>query len=214
MSDDDAQQSKTPATPEKVLELAYIRDPKLFDRDAQTRRSKGRDELKRQTGTYYRYALSVVAVIEHILGWGDEQIEGWRIMLERNVSFYLSCAISWSINSVYKSQIRTRSCKNTNSQAINAGYSSRPDHQPQGCRKAHLEEGVRIVEAAAGVDVVEAVEGDAAADVAVVPDIKKAAVTQRGTGLGRIRTRLVEVTTIGREGTTRRWQGLVARVRL
>ena len=57
----------TPAAPETILELAYIRDPKLFDRDAQTRRSKGRAELKTQTG------------------WSDEQIEGWRIMLERNV---------------------------------------------------------------------------------------------------------------------------------
>jgi len=51
---------------ETILELAYIRDPKLFDRDAQTRRSKTRSDLKAQTG------------------WSDEQIEGWRIMLERN----------------------------------------------------------------------------------------------------------------------------------
>jgi activating signal cointegrator complex subunit 2 len=55
-------------SPETILELAYIRDPKLFERDAQTRRGKARSELKAQTG------------------WGDEQIEGWRIMLERNVS--------------------------------------------------------------------------------------------------------------------------------
>ncbi|GLB42322.1 putative CUE domain protein [Lyophyllum shimeji] len=55
-----------PQSPETILELAYLRDPKLFDRDAQTRRSKARSELKAQTG------------------WGDEQIEGWRIMLERN----------------------------------------------------------------------------------------------------------------------------------
>ncbi|CAL1699245.1 unnamed protein product [Somion occarium] len=52
--------------PETILELAYIRDPKLFDRDGQTRRSKARADLKAQTG------------------WSDEQIEGWRIMLERN----------------------------------------------------------------------------------------------------------------------------------
>lgn len=32
------------------MELAYIRDPKLFDRDAQTRRSKARTDLKTQTG--------------------------------------------------------------------------------------------------------------------------------------------------------------------
>ncbi|KAG1876975.1 hypothetical protein C8R48DRAFT_689262 [Suillus tomentosus] len=53
-------------TPETVLELAYIRDPELFARDANTRRSKARSELKTQTG------------------WSDEQIEGWRIMLERS----------------------------------------------------------------------------------------------------------------------------------
>ncbi|KAJ7927495.1 hypothetical protein B0H13DRAFT_2229247 [Mycena leptocephala] len=46
--------------------LAYIRDPKLFDRDAQTRRGKAREDLKAQTG------------------WSDEQLEGWRIMLERD----------------------------------------------------------------------------------------------------------------------------------
>lgn len=36
--------------PETILELAYIRDPKLFDRDAETRRSKARADLKRQSG--------------------------------------------------------------------------------------------------------------------------------------------------------------------
>lgn len=57
-----------PQDPETILELAYIRDPKLFSRDAQTKRSKARSDLKVQTG------------------WDDEQIEGWKIMLERNVS--------------------------------------------------------------------------------------------------------------------------------
>ncbi|THU91522.1 hypothetical protein K435DRAFT_673953 [Dendrothele bispora CBS 962.96] len=63
--EDDAQEGKS-VTPETILELAYIRDQKLFDRDANTRRSKGRAELKAQTG------------------WSNEQIEGWKIMLERN----------------------------------------------------------------------------------------------------------------------------------
>lgn len=35
---------------ETILELAYLQDPKLFDRDAQTKRSKGRTDLKAQTG--------------------------------------------------------------------------------------------------------------------------------------------------------------------
>ncbi|KAK0449751.1 uncharacterized protein EV420DRAFT_1622043 [Desarmillaria tabescens] len=70
--DDDAEGiDETEAAPAKqslhtILELAYIQDPKQFDRDANTRRSKGRADLKAQTG------------------WSDEQIEGWRIMLERN----------------------------------------------------------------------------------------------------------------------------------
>ncbi|KZT53103.1 hypothetical protein CALCODRAFT_475096 [Calocera cornea HHB12733] len=51
---------------ETVLEQTYIRDPKLFDRDAATRRTKQRADLRAQTG------------------WSDEQLEGWRIMLERN----------------------------------------------------------------------------------------------------------------------------------
>ncbi|KAF9813567.1 hypothetical protein IEO21_05499 [Rhodonia placenta] len=52
--------------PETILELAYLQDPKQFERDGQTRRSKARADLKAQTG------------------WTDEQIEGWKIMLERN----------------------------------------------------------------------------------------------------------------------------------
>nr|VWO95323.1 Cytochrome P450 monooxygenase CYP52X1 [Ganoderma boninense] len=55
-----------PRNPETILELAYIQDPKAFERDGQTRRSKVRADLKAQTG------------------WGDEQIEGWKIMLERD----------------------------------------------------------------------------------------------------------------------------------
>lgn len=56
---------QTPRNPETILELAYISDPKQFDREA--RRSKARADLKAQT------AMT------------DEQIEGWRIMLERDV---------------------------------------------------------------------------------------------------------------------------------
>ncbi len=38
-----------PLAPETILELAYIRDPKLFDRDAATKRSKARADLRSQT---------------------------------------------------------------------------------------------------------------------------------------------------------------------
>lgn len=62
-------------TPETILEMAYIDNPKLFDRDAATRRLKARADLKAKTG------------------WVDEQIEGWRIMLERNVGLRSSLEI-------------------------------------------------------------------------------------------------------------------------
>jgi activating signal cointegrator complex subunit 2 len=52
---------------EVILERAYIKDVALFNRDATTRRSKAREEFKSKTG------------------WSDEQIEGWKIMLERDV---------------------------------------------------------------------------------------------------------------------------------
>ncbi|KAH8108784.1 hypothetical protein DFH11DRAFT_1516412, partial [Phellopilus nigrolimitatus] len=67
-SDEDASADEVEEapTPETHCELAYISNPKVFERDAETRRSKARADLKAQTG------------------WSDEQIEGWRIMLERN----------------------------------------------------------------------------------------------------------------------------------
>jgi activating signal cointegrator complex subunit 2 len=75
-------------TPETILGLAYIRDPKLFDRDAQTRRSKPRAELKAQTGAFNSQMTSAAHVDSPSVGWSDEQIEGWKIMLERNVSIH------------------------------------------------------------------------------------------------------------------------------
>ena len=65
--DDGATGEAQKQSPETILELAYLRDAKLFERDGQTRRSKARVALREQTG------------------WTDEQIEGWKIMLERNV---------------------------------------------------------------------------------------------------------------------------------
>ncbi|KAJ7640874.1 hypothetical protein DFH06DRAFT_624421 [Mycena polygramma] len=64
--DSDREEEEEALSPETICELAYIRDPKLFERDAQTRRGKPRADLKAQTG------------------WSDEQLEGWKIMLERN----------------------------------------------------------------------------------------------------------------------------------
>ncbi|KAJ7240454.1 hypothetical protein C8J57DRAFT_1438901 [Mycena rebaudengoi] len=64
--DGEGEDEEEALSPETICELAYIRDPKLFERDAQTRRGKARADLKAQTG------------------WDDEQLEGWKIMLERD----------------------------------------------------------------------------------------------------------------------------------
>ena len=40
------------AAPETLLEMAYIRDPEVFKRDAATRRGKDRIALRAQTGNY------------------------------------------------------------------------------------------------------------------------------------------------------------------
>ena len=57
-----------PSSPETLVELAYIQDPSVFNRDAATRRSAARAALRKSTG------------------WSDEQVEGWKVMLERDVS--------------------------------------------------------------------------------------------------------------------------------
>ncbi|WVQ76606.1 hypothetical protein IAR50_006278 [Cryptococcus sp. DSM 104548] len=49
-----------------ILRGLYLEDPGLFDRDGVTRRSEERKKLKERTG------------------WDDGQIEGWRVMLERD----------------------------------------------------------------------------------------------------------------------------------
>ena len=45
--EDEEEQAKSP---EMILELAYLRDSRVFERDAVTRRSKARTDLKTQTG--------------------------------------------------------------------------------------------------------------------------------------------------------------------
>lgn len=65
-TDDEEEAEPDKPSPETVMELAYLADPGVFARDAQTRRSKARVDLRAQSG------------------WDDGQIEGWKIMLERN----------------------------------------------------------------------------------------------------------------------------------
>ncbi|KAF9051785.1 hypothetical protein BJ165DRAFT_1608530 [Panaeolus papilionaceus] len=64
--EDEGEGVDAPVTPEIMIELAYIEDAAVFQRDANTRRSKARKELKDKTG------------------WDDGQIEGWAVMLERD----------------------------------------------------------------------------------------------------------------------------------
>ena len=49
-SDEEAGERPEARDIDAILELAYIADPKQFDRDAQTRRSQARAKLKAQTG--------------------------------------------------------------------------------------------------------------------------------------------------------------------
>ena len=49
-SGEETDERPEPRDVETILELAYITDPKQFDRDAQTRRSQARARLRTQTG--------------------------------------------------------------------------------------------------------------------------------------------------------------------
>ncbi|OCF40202.1 hypothetical protein I317_05959 [Kwoniella heveanensis CBS 569] len=63
-----AGQSRGPSDRQRLdlLRTTYVRNPKVFERDGPTRRSNDRKKLRGATG------------------WDDGQIEGWRIMLERD----------------------------------------------------------------------------------------------------------------------------------
>ena len=67
--EDDEEQANSP---EMILERAYLRDPKVFERDAVTRRSKARVDLRTQTGTviilFYSKAMLFILVIMFRLG--------------------------------------------------------------------------------------------------------------------------------------------------
>ena len=54
-SDVESDEEEQAKSPEMILELAYLRDPKVFERDAVTRRSKARTDLKTQTGRVVFY---------------------------------------------------------------------------------------------------------------------------------------------------------------
>ena len=49
-SEDDDEDEEHETNPQMIVELAYIANPKVFERDAATRRSKERAALRAQTG--------------------------------------------------------------------------------------------------------------------------------------------------------------------
>ena len=51
-----------------ALEMAYLTTPAVYDRNAATRRGEARAKLRKETGL------------------DDTQLEGWRIIFDRNVS--------------------------------------------------------------------------------------------------------------------------------
>jgi activating signal cointegrator complex subunit 2 len=68
VDDDETDREDAKPTPETVLELAYIRDSKLFERDAQTRRAKARTELKQQTGALLSSYIRIMLTSEVQVG--------------------------------------------------------------------------------------------------------------------------------------------------
>ena len=79
VSDEEVDEGReTDPSPETILELAYIRDPKLFDRDAQTRRSKTRIDLKAQTGSFVIRLLTLTGS-NHLMRSQDGPMSKLRV---------------------------------------------------------------------------------------------------------------------------------------
>ncbi|KIY74040.1 hypothetical protein CYLTODRAFT_484797 [Cylindrobasidium torrendii FP15055 ss-10] len=63
-SEDDEHATPEPPSVDTILEMAYIKDSRVFDRES--RKSKAREDLKQKTG------------------WADDLLESWGTMFERN----------------------------------------------------------------------------------------------------------------------------------
>ncbi|KAF7528403.1 hypothetical protein G7054_g10172 [Neopestalotiopsis clavispora] len=83
---DDADDQKRKDQVEETLFNAFKSDPKLFNRDSDTRRSNYRMKLKNDTGMT------------------DEAIEGWAVMLGRNASQLRNLEIKYSAASTFTGQ--------------------------------------------------------------------------------------------------------------
>ena len=88
-----------------TLESAYLAHPEVFARDSATRRGKARKVLKERTGL------------------GDEQIEGWKSMLERDVRPHLPlCVLAMHLPS----------CTGTDAAYFRCRRADQEDAAPQG----------------------------------------------------------------------------------
>jgi activating signal cointegrator complex subunit 2 len=67
--DEDERDEGPEASPQTIVELAYIADPKVFERDAATRRSKERAALRAQTG-----ASDVASLVKEMCAMADNAL--------------------------------------------------------------------------------------------------------------------------------------------
>ena len=75
--DDEEEEEEEAQTPETIVELAYLRDPKLLDRDAAMRRSKAWADLKAQTGMFqYDLWFDVLLTLFHQVGGMNNSKDG------------------------------------------------------------------------------------------------------------------------------------------
>jgi hypothetical protein len=174
-TDDEKEGPSVRQTPETVLELAFIRDPKLFDRDAKTRRDKARTDLKTQTGEHSdcRQPHPMLSA------WSRSQ-DGATSRSKAGRSCSNAC----------RRRSETGFCRNTSSEETVRCQAPRTSALPRLTR----------LRAAGAVAV-----GDVALAVAVVVAVVEAAATKRVSAHGRTRTRRAGATTTGSGGTTRRW---------
>lgn len=80
--DDDEPRGDEKMTAEVMLELAWMRDPNLFDRGAVTRRSKERERLRKDTGTLSLLAFLLPICIQVSFQVGPtNRLRGGRLCL-------------------------------------------------------------------------------------------------------------------------------------
>lgn len=88
------------ANPETILEMAYIRDAKVFERDAATRRGKDRVALRAQTGTSltssFLYPPASPNMVRHRLGRFSNRGVAYHAGAQRkttHLAFTLTCYV-------------------------------------------------------------------------------------------------------------------------